>query len=349
MGKHYLIKIKGENMHRIISICIGLLLSICVKSQDFHLSQYDASPLYLNPSLTGLFDGEYRVHTHYRNQWSSITSPFTTTSIGFDMPVKKIGIGGIILNDRAGSGNYNVLNFLSSFSYDHSIGKLNDHHIGIGIQLGFIHKSLLINDIYFPNQYEYTSTNGFNSNLPSGENIANTSFFLPEIAISILYYYSKNESSAHPFVGCSVFHLTEPTETFYSNNNQLPRRVVVHTGVKFNIGNSIQITPKLMTMTQGNANESNVGLLASYFIRQENTWVFIGTNYRIFKMNNLESNDAMVVQFGVKHKNLTYRISYDNNISSLSSVSNGNGAFELSVTYIKNKKTLQKPTICPKL
>ncbi len=54
-------------------------------AQDFHLSQYDAAALNTNPALTGAFRGNYRLHGHYRNQWSTVaTRPFTTGLLAFD-------------------------------------------------------------------------------------------------------------------------------------------------------------------------------------------------------------------------------------------------------------------------
>ena len=39
------------------------------KAQDWHLSMYDAAPMFLNPAMTGVVEGEWRVHAQYRNQW----------------------------------------------------------------------------------------------------------------------------------------------------------------------------------------------------------------------------------------------------------------------------------------
>ena len=38
------------------------------KAQDIHFSQYYASPLTLNPALTGKFNGHFRVSGIYRDQ-----------------------------------------------------------------------------------------------------------------------------------------------------------------------------------------------------------------------------------------------------------------------------------------
>ncbi|MES1226414.1 MAG: type IX secretion system membrane protein PorP/SprF, partial [Bacteroidota bacterium] len=53
-----------------MSLC--LLLGTAALAQDPNFSQFFASPLTLNPALTGKFDGVYRVAGNYRNQWPTI-------------------------------------------------------------------------------------------------------------------------------------------------------------------------------------------------------------------------------------------------------------------------------------
>src|SRR6186997_2334542 len=47
-------------------------------AQDPNFSQFFASPLTLNPALTGKFDGTFRLAGNYRNQWPSINNAFVT-------------------------------------------------------------------------------------------------------------------------------------------------------------------------------------------------------------------------------------------------------------------------------
>ncbi|MEI9809611.1 MAG: type IX secretion system membrane protein PorP/SprF, partial [Bacteroidota bacterium] len=51
--------------------------------------QFFASPLTLNPALTGKFDGVYRVAGNYRNQWPSISNAYTTATVSYDMGIMK--------------------------------------------------------------------------------------------------------------------------------------------------------------------------------------------------------------------------------------------------------------------
>ena len=81
-------------------------------AQDPHFSQFFASPLTLNPALTGRFDGNFRVAGNYRNQWPTINNAFTTATVSFDMPIlaNRIpeydtwGVGIMALTDKTADG-----------------------------------------------------------------------------------------------------------------------------------------------------------------------------------------------------------------------------------------------------
>ena len=73
-----------------LSIC--LTLALCASAQDPNFSQFFASPLTLNPALTGKFDGVYRVAGNYRNQWPTINNAFRTYTASFDMGILKNSI-----------------------------------------------------------------------------------------------------------------------------------------------------------------------------------------------------------------------------------------------------------------
>ena len=76
-------------------------------AQDAHLSMFYASPVTLNPGMTGMFGEGYRGHIHYRNQWKSVlnSNPYSSMVASYDQQFKEqIGIGGAIVNIRVGIG-----------------------------------------------------------------------------------------------------------------------------------------------------------------------------------------------------------------------------------------------------
>ena len=72
-------------------LIITLLISFYFQAnaQDPHFSQFFASPLTLNPALTGKFDGVVRVAGNYRNQWPAFNNVYTTYTASVDFAIMK--------------------------------------------------------------------------------------------------------------------------------------------------------------------------------------------------------------------------------------------------------------------
>src|SRR5687767_6335292 len=65
---------------------------------DPHFSQYYVYPSWLNPALTGAFDGTYRVSGIYRNQWGNVSVPYQTPGVSVDFTTEKnVNFGASIL------------------------------------------------------------------------------------------------------------------------------------------------------------------------------------------------------------------------------------------------------------
>lgn len=321
---------------------IFYLLPFILISQDLHLSQYESSPQYLNPAMTGMFDGDYRIIAHHRSQWRTIaTKPFNSSLVSLDLPYKKIKTGVFILNNRAGAGNYNVLNVVFSAAADYAIKKAPDHHLSGGLQAGIIHKSINMDKLYFSTQYNSNNGGSFNTDLSSGENFSNASIILPEINAGFLYYYANAGKRMNPFIGAAVFHLTEPNETFFGVLNKLPRRYVLHGGLKLNLSEKLYLLYHSLAMQQTNDREVVNTLLLNYYLQNSDIFLLLGSTYR--------NKDAVIAHAGLKYGNFTYRLSYDINTSTLNAISNGKGGIELSVAYIM-KKPIPNPVVtCPRL
>lgn len=318
------------------------LLWVCIFSygllsaQDAHLSQYDASPMYINPAMTGMYQGDYRAYLNYRNQWAAVgTKPWTTYAVSYDRPYKRYGMGAFVMNNQAGVGGFNVLNFVLSGAYEITQDPKMYNHLSVGLQLGFIHKSFKPEDYLFDNQYTTDNGGGFDNTLPIGEIFENTTVFLPESNLGLYYSNSNTDQKYNPFGGVSLFHLTSPKETFLSHeDNKLPRRLVVHGGMNYRMDDAITITPLLLFMRQKNVNEIKFGALMYYnWTKKKNLNVMEGSETILIFGPSYRNEDALVIHMGMIYQGITYRLSYDINTSPLNEVSNYRGGFELSVIY----------------
>jgi type IX secretion system PorP/SprF family membrane protein len=313
-----------------------------VNAQDFHLSQYDAPPMFLNPAMTGMFDGQFRLHGHYRTQWAAVaTKPFTTAGLSFDLPIKKFGVGLQVFNYRAGIGSYNAFSALLSVGYDVVFDKPQNHHLALGVQGGIVQKSVNFNQLTFGNQYTTAGGGTFDTSIPAGETYSGQSYLITDFNAGALYYYAKENVRLNPFIGFSAFHLTQPNESFYGNDNKLPIRYYIHGGTKVNVNQKIQLVPKFIYMKQVNAQEITATLLLHYFLKDSDTYLIFGPTYR--------NKDAAIIEAGIKKGSYTARVSYDVNTSSLKNTSNYRGGFEISLTYIARKSKPNPYANCPRL
>lgn len=313
-----------------------------LKAQDFHLSMYDAAPMFLNPALTGVVDANFRVHAQYRNQWRSVAfKPYNTALISLDAPKGKWGFGGQIMNMRAGVGNYNVLQGLLSLSYAVSLDKNRFNNISFGLQAGVTQKRIEAGLYTFDNQYSNQNGGSFDNSLPSGESFNRQSFVTPQLNAGFMYFNSKQQARLNPFLGYSAFNLSNPKETYYNTTNRLPIRHYAHAGVRINITELFYVLPKALIMLQKNASEQIYSVDAGYFFKEQEFYLLAGINYRV--------KDASVFYIGARKNNYIAKIGYDANVSSLKDVSKYRGAFEISFTYLAKKSKSKEVRHCPRL
>lgn len=325
-----------------ILILISVFSANFLKAQDFHLSLYDAGPLFLNPALTGLVDSKLRVHTQYRNQWSSVAfKPFTTALISADVPKGKWGYGIQMINMRAGIGNYNAFQALGSVAYSVPVDKQKYHGLSFGLQAGITQKSVRSEKYSFDSQYTSTGGGSFNQDIDSEENFTRVSQTLPQLNAGFMYYYSKQQALLNPFLGVSGFNLTKPKETFFDQDNHLPLRLNVHTGVRINVSETFYVLPKILIMSQGKAFEQTYAVDAGYYIPAGELFLIGGFVFR--------AKDASIVSFGVKKLDYTLKFGYDFNTSTLKTATKNCGAFEISFTYMIGKEKLKKVKHCPRI
>lgn len=313
-----------------------------LKAQDFHLSMYDAAPLFLNPAMTGLIDTKMRAHIHFRNQWNVLAyKPFTTALASFDLPKGKWGFGGQISNMRAGAGNYNVFQLLGSAAYSVPVDKLKYHNLSLGMQLGFTQKRIEYQVLTFDSQWTTVNGGSFDKSASNGENFTGNNQFQEAVNFGALYYYGKQQSRLNPFAGFSAFNLTRPKESFVGGNNRLPRRYYLHLGVRVNVSEILYVIPKVLIYSQAKIIQQTYALDAGYYFKGEKFYALAGYTFRV--------KDASIVYVGLKKDNYIFKMAYDFNVSGLRGITKTRGAYELSLTWMGKKVKNTEIKNCPRL
>ncbi len=314
-------------------IIVGLIFAVTftnsANAQEFHLSQYDAFQLYYNPALTGNYLGEeadYKVNLVSRSQWRPLQGkPFSTNGVSYDMPYKKFGLGGYILNNKSGAANFNTTNVQASGSYFITDPKSSPHLINVGLQMGLFYKTFNPTNLLFESQYD-NSTGTLNSGIESGENFQRTKVLKFDASIGVFYKYKDKKNKYAPFIGFSINHLPMASEAFSTSKFHLPMKFNLQLGCDYVINEKIKVIPMLMYMNQAKAYDFNIGCLGYYTIKNTSETkydVIFGLNYRV--------KDAILLQCGFKKDNAVIRMSYDITTSYLNSYNKGRGGFELTL------------------
>lgn len=351
---------------------VVLLLSQDMRAQDPRFSQYAASPLTLNPAMTGVFNGNYRVSAIYRSQWRSILNGesvplFRTFSASYDMRFGGIGqlgdafgLGVVFLTDKAGEAEYGTNQVTLSLAYHKSVSRKQNQFISLGFQAGFANRGLNYNNLRFGDQFD---GEGFNPNLQTGEVIGDDNFWYYDINVGLFYYWvnpnSSNKGRTNAYAGFSINHLNRPNQSFYEGQDaNLYMKYTANIGAQFPLGRDsrVDLLPQAMILMQGPAFETNMGAYVKIFFQQnkpnENAF-YIGPFYRIVGRDNVTddggiTSEALIIAARIDYSTFTMGLSYDMNFSELTDATNTRGGFEISLQHVGSFKKKNKTHFCPR-
>jgi type IX secretion system PorP/SprF family membrane protein len=333
-----------RNFFKAICMFLALCVAGIAKAQvDPHFSQYYVYPAWLNPALTGAFDGQYRVAGIYRNQWGNVTVPFTTPGISADFTTNKnINLGISILDQTAGGGGYHYTTAYANVAYTGvRFGPGYTKRIVFGIQAGMIQRKFDRSQLSFGDQWNPVT--GYNPGNPSAEVLSRTRATAFDAGAGIMYFDAQPGKKANIFAGFSVSHLTRPEDQFSASGTaRIPMRFTAHGGIRLALSEVFSITPNLLYLKQGSAQEKMAGAYASLKAAPELD-LMIGANYRF--------EDAFSPFIGFTYKGMAIGASYDVNTSDLGKMAKGSNSFEISLSFIgrKSTKTPEIEFVCPRL
>ena len=315
------------NYLNVIIIIICLCLNI--KSQDAEFTQFYSNPIYLNPAFAGSNICP-RMSINHRSQWTGIPSVFNTTSFSYDQNFEKFkgGLGILILSDRLTNSIQN--NKISGiYSYELKISKKIILRTGLEAsfwQNKFDQSQLTYIDMIDP-------LRGFV--LPTSNSLLNNSINGVDFSAGILAYREN------VFLGFSTHHLSEPEQSFFSNNSKLERKYTLNFGCHIPINKKTSsndekfiLSPNLIWKSQGYNEQLNLGFYAEkepyvigFWFRDNNNYAFlVGTKVGLIKIG----------------------YSYDINLSRLYIASSGSHEISIQFNFqCQNKNNIKQALSCP--
>ena len=332
-------------------------------AQDPQYSQFYASALDLNPALTGVFNGQYRVALNYRDQWSSILNsvPFRTISAGTDFRINVVNddfftIGLKALRDEVGIGNFNQTTGHLSTGYMKRLSspkyRKGDQFIIAGMQLGFGQNSVEWSELWFGRQFDL-SNQTIDYTIPHGENgiiesIGRTKFYL-DMNLGVLWYFVYDEHTS-VYAGLAINHINAPNISFLENSdNELYRKYIFHAGGEIKLTRELSILPAALFTFQGPSFQMNTGANFRYTHRDwRELAIRAGVWNRVSKKYEGLNFDALIFTTIFELETWNLGVSYDVTTSLLSRANQSRGAFELSLVYIFPDTYRRNPVRCPK-
>lgn len=306
---------------------------------DPHFTQYYAYPLWLNPALTGVIEGDYRVAGIYRRQLPGLYSPMITQGITADLVLPhNFGIGITALNQGSMDAGYHYTNGYLSLSYRLQLSKYE--MLSSGFQIGLLNRRIDPGNFQFGNQFNPLL--GYDPSLPSSEVFAHQSATSVDGGLGLMYFDGNPQKSMNPFIGISLYHPTQPNNYFISDatDNIIPMRFSVNAGIRLQMGKRAEIIPHAIFQQQGSVNEITAGLMCNLTI-EDGKFLMLGSTYRL--------DDALSPGIGLHLNGLSIGFSYDINTSQLKTASSSNGGYELSISFTHPKKIPETRFICPRL
>lgn len=316
--------------------CVAILLLLGLGSsaiaQDPQFSQFYANPMYTNPAFAG---SEIcpRIVLNYRNQWPKLPGGFTTYSVSGDQYVDflKGGLGVQVFQDNAANGTIKTFNAAVSYAYTIQINR--DLSLKFGGEVAYWQKSLEWDALTFGDMIDPRYGFIYETNEPFGSESVNA----PDFSVGSLLY------SSDWYIGAAVHHLTQPSESFFGNDDAvLFRRITVQAGATFAVDKRHpeegSVSPSFIYMKQGESRQLNLGLYGRMSVFTLGFW------YRHASRNG----DAIIALIGLQNDNFKFGYSYDITVSKLGGTTGG--AHELSLGFklkCHKKKTKIRALQCP--
>lgn len=340
-----------------------LLLGSAAQAQDIHFTQFNMSPMTLNPANAGKFEGTARIGGIYRSQWSSVISnPYSTPSAWVDAPIirgfrKKdwIGVGFMLYQDKAGAAALSHGAAKLGATYHLALGKQGNTVLSVGGHYGGEQRKIDINRLQFGDGFNNAGDYVAALSMDNGRVIGRATY--NDIDLGIVFSSKLNKTMDFN-VGFSMFHITRPNYSLVGGGGgggptpgpaptgfaRLPRRSMAHGQFNVALNDRVTVSPTFLFQTMEGNDEIIVQGMAGYLFNEEkNITLRAGLGYRL--------GDAVNALVGVKVKDLTVGLAYDINTSSLATVSNNRGGFEIAANYIIKifKPAVVKPKVlCPR-
>ncbi|KXX68789.1 type IX secretion system membrane protein PorP/SprF [Flammeovirga sp. SJP92] len=339
---------KPNFIHHLLLIAIITSYFTPYKSiaQDTQFSQYYATPMYLNPALTGS-GGQTRAVVNYRKQWAGLPSSIVSFMAAFDhnFKYKNFSLGGYIKQDQFGVNEGTPLTHLEAIaSGSYTIGINQYMGLNLGLQVGYGQNKLDRSALIFNDQLDSFGYTGGATNEP----FINDQVNYADVSTGAMLYGEKY------WVGVGLKHITTPNISFLGEQAYLPVKVSVEAGYMIPLeykGHRTHIPEyKRRSITiaghyqsQGKNDQLSIGAYLHYAPLLFGVWYRGLPLLKSAEKDNAINHDAVVLLTGIKMGNINFGYSYDITTSDLPQQNANSHEISLQYTFNLYKDYRKKP------
>jgi len=337
-----------------------------LSAQDIHWTNFDMSPLTMNPAFTGAYEGTFRIGGIYRDQYRSVVkNAYSTPSAFVDAPILMIGkrnwigVGAMVFQDVAGIGRLTTSTYQLSGAFHLAMDRKSQNVLTLGVQGGqvsrkikdfnaFMFEDALVSGAATQETAKYNAGSGGGG---GGQNEPKSDYF--DLSAGLLLK-SKISKTSNFQIGVSARHLINPEYNFIGTNNKsrnpdrrLGNRIIAHTRLDMDLDDTWSFSPTAYFTNLTKNSQFQIQAWGGYKIKPEEgapIKLNFGLGYR--------AGDAGQLLFGADYKDFRATVGYDLTLSPLHNANNYQGGFEIAVWYVAKifKKPEIKPAIlCPQL
>lgn len=286
--------------------------------------------------MAGIFTGNVRVQTAYRNQWRSIAYPYKTNVMGLEYKIALpngndfLTVGTSAFYDQAGIQALKTLQVLPVVNFHKNLGSDKVRFLSIGFMGGYVSRQFSGANLTFDNQYtsgRYSSAN------PTGENFTGLNRSVFDMAVGMTYNSQIGENTYY-YAGASMWHFNSPSANYMNTLVKLPVKIQANLGFRGRAGDYLEWTLEGNHLQQAQYKETIIGGILKYdLIGSSATSETELSSASVGIGGFMRLNDAFIPYAYLRYNQIDIGVSYDINTSSLKTAAQGVGSIELSISY----------------
>ncbi len=344
----------GKNIARKATLLLLFFPVFRVSAQDIHFSNIHASPLFLNPAMTGIINVRGRAIAIARSQWQLNDKGYQSALSSADTRLYKglsgnddFGIGLQVTADRAGDLQLSSTEASLSIAYLKALNRSGDHLVSFGLKYALVQQRIDLDNLKVFQPDPFFEDPNFSPVLRYFDFSLGVGWFYPIDRHNNLYF------------GAALFHLNSQTLSFEKNRSQIIpgayqyRKYIVHGGASIRLKNGVDLLPSLVMARQGPHYEMSLG---SYLKLSKSGSLTLGNDVALYgglwgkvASPGLDfQRDAIIVAFRLDYLNFQTALAFDLTISEYAAASKGFGGPEFSLIYLLEAPSRKNSrVVCP--